>query len=100
MLHAAAGDARLHSTVRDMHIRTKVIVLSKITQTSGVRRQCTFCYLDVVKSSHYQQLKPKSKACFPALKLPPSVHLEGPDTGAQQLGCLMLQRSQLTLRRC
>ena len=40
-----------------------------------------------VKSSHCQQLRPKSKACAPALKIPPSVHLKRPGTG--RLGCLL-----------
>ena len=39
-----------------------------------------------VKSSHYQQLRPKSKACTPALKVRPSVHLKRPSTGTLQLG--------------
>ena len=43
-----------------------------------------------VKSSHYQQLRPKSKACTPPLKMPPSVHLRRPaGTGTLQLGCLV-----------
>ena len=43
-----------------------------------------------VKSSHYQQPRPKSKACTPPLKMPPSVHLRRPaGTGTLQLGCLV-----------